>query len=429
MLFFEPIYIFLFLPLILFFFYFSKNKYDLKILLIISSLVFYSYWNINYVPLLLLFVFSNFIFGKLLLKNSKKIILILAISFNIIILIVFKYVDFIILNLNLVLKTNIELFNLPFPLAISFITFQVIAFLINCYDKQILKIKFKEFFLFICFFPQLIAGPIVMYNYIIDQYRSKNFGYFNFFNFNTGLIIFFIGFFKKIYFADTLGYAVDTNMMNPESLSMFDAWITSFSYSFQFYFDFTAYVDMATGSALMLNIILPQNFNSPFKATNIINFWQRWHMTLTSFLTNYFYTPWLMSLKSLNFLKSMVLLFVVFFIAGLWHGPSWNYIIFGSMHGVGLIVNHVYRKLIKFELNKIISIILTFNFVNLSFIFFRNKDFSDSVTLINKMFNLNNDFFISEIYTFEFKIIFILSFILTFYFANTYTLVKKIYEK
>ena len=127
-------------------------------------------------------------------------------------------------------------------------------------------------------------------------------------------------------------------------------------------------------------------------------------------------------------IKGLVWL-IVFFIAGLWHGPSWNYIIFGSMHGVGLIVNHVYRKLIKFELNKIISIILTFNFVNLSFIFFRNKDFSDSVTLINKMFNLNNDFFISEIYTFEFKIIFILSFILNFYFANTYTLVKKIYEK
>lgn len=428
MLFFEPIYIFLFFPLVLIFFYFSENKYDLKILLIIFSLLFYSYWNIKYVPLLLLFVFSNFIFGKLLLKNSKKLILLFAISFNILILILFKYIDFIILNLNLIFKTNIKIFDLPFPLAISFITFQSIAFLINCYDKQILKIKFKEFFLFICFFPQLIAGPIVIYNNIISQYRSKNFGQFNLLNFNTGLIIFFIGFFKKIYFADTLGHVVDVNMLNLENLGLFDAWITSISYSFQFYFDFTAYVDMATGSALMLNIILPQNFNSPFKAKNIINFWQRWHMTLTSFLTNYLYTPWLMSLKNLNFFKSMVLLFIVFFIAGLWHGPSWNYVIFGSIHGIGLIINHIFRKLTKFELNKIFSIILTFNFVNLSFIFFRNKDFAESTQLIDKMFNLNNNFHISEIYTSEFKLLFILSFILIFYFANTYTLVKKIYE-
>lgn len=234
MLFFEPNYIFVFLPLVLIFFYFSQKKYDLKILLIISSLVFYSYWNVSYIFLLLLFVFSNFIFGKFLIKNSKKFLLFLAISYNILILAAFKYIDFLILNINVFFSTNIENLNLPFPLAISFITFQIIAFLINCYDKEILKINFKEFFLFVCFFPQLIAGPIVMYNNMVNQFKSKNLISFNILNFNTGLIIFFIGFIKKIYFADTLGSVVDTNMNNLEYLTTIDAWLTSFSYSFQF---------------------------------------------------------------------------------------------------------------------------------------------------------------------------------------------------
>ena len=429
MLFFEPIYIFAFFPLVLIFFYFSNNKFDIKVLLIIFSLLFYSYWNLNYIFLLLLFVLSNFFFGKLLIKKKKKLLLVSTISFNILILLLFKYIDFFIVNLNSLLNSNLETLNMPFPLAISFITFQIIAFLVNCYDKQINKIKFKEFFLFVSFFPQLIAGPIVLYSNMVDQYRSKNLSNFNFINFNTGLLIFFIGFIKKIYFADVLGGVVDTNMNNLEYLTTIDAWITSISYSFQFYYDFTAYVDMATGSALMLNIILPQNFNSPFKAVNLINFWQRWHITLTSFLTNYLYIPWLLSIKKLTFSKSMILLFVVFFIAGLWHGPSWNYIIFGSIHGIGLIINHFYKKFIKMKLNNIFSIFITFNYVNMSFIFFRNKNFSDSSNLLDKMFDLDFNFYNQHVYNYDFIIFFLLSFIFIFFFSNTYMLINKNYEK
>ena len=364
-----------------------------------------------------------------MLKIKKKNLLFLAILTNVLILIIFKYLDFIIFNINLIFNTNFVKFFLPFPLAISFITFQVIAFLINCYDNQINKIKFKEFFLFVTFFPQLIAGPIVIYNNMINQYRSDNLNKFNHLNFNTGLLIFFIGFIKKIYFADILGGIVDLNMSNIEYLSTLDAWITSISYSFQFYYDFTAYVDMATGSALMLNIILPQNFNSPFKATSLINFWQRWHMTLTSFLTNYLYTPWLLSIKKLNFYKSMILLFVVFFIAGLWHGPSWNYIIFGSIHGFGLIINHLNRKYFGIKLNNIVSTIITFNYVNISFIFFRNKNFSDSSLLLKKMFDLELDFYNLEVYNNNFILFFLLSFIFIFFFSNTYKLISNINEK
>jgi D-alanyl-lipoteichoic acid acyltransferase DltB (MBOAT superfamily) len=199
-------------------------------------------------------------------------------------------------------------------LALSFVTFHTIAFLINCYDDEIKKINFKDYFLFTIFFPPLIAGPIIMYNNIMDQFNSTKVNYFNNKFFNLGIMIFFIGFIKKVFFADILGIYVDDNLSNLHNLNSLTAWMISFAFTFQFYFDFTAYVDMATGSALLFNIILPQNFNSPFKATSLIDFWQRWHMTLTNFLTNFVYTAWILSLKRINFLKSMIILFIVFFL-------------------------------------------------------------------------------------------------------------------
>jgi D-alanyl-lipoteichoic acid acyltransferase DltB (MBOAT superfamily) len=314
-------------------------------------------------------------------------------------------------------------------LALSFVTFHTIAFLINCYDDEIKKINFKDYFLFTIFFPPLIAGPIIMYNNIMDQFNSTKVNYFNNKFFNLGIMIFFIGFIKKVFFADILGIYVDDNLSNLHNLNSLTAWMISFAFTFQFYFDFTAYVDMATGSALLFNIILPQNFNSPFKATSLIDFWQRWHMTLTNFLTNFVYTAWILSLKRINFLKSMIILFIVFFFAGLWHGPSWNYVLFGSLHGLGLIINHVNRNYLNINLNKFINLFLTFNFVNLSFIFFKTKNISDGMLLIEKMFSINIenniDLFINSINS-TFISVFFLSIIICFYFDNTYGLINSI---
>ena len=307
MLFYKPVYFLLFLPIVLILFYRSKFLViDFKYILIISSLVFYSYWNPNYLPLIIIIIFSNYFLAKLIIEKKKY--LFFSILYNLLILIFFKYLDFLIINLNLIFNLNFKLLNFPFPLALSFVTFHTIAFLINCYDDEIKKINFKDYFLFTIFFPPLIAGPIIMYNNIMDQFNSTKVNYFNNKFFNLGIMIFFIGFIKKVFFADILGIYVDDNLSNLHNLNSLTAWMISFAFTFQFYFDFTAYVDMATGSALLFNIILPQNFNSPFKATSLIDFWQRWHMTLTNFLTNFVYTAWILSLKRINFLKSMIIL-------------------------------------------------------------------------------------------------------------------------
>ena len=234
---------------------------------------------------------------------------------------IFKYLYFIIENINFNFFLIINLLNLPFPLAISFFTFQSITFLINSYDEEIINLKAKDFFLFIVFFPQLVAGPIVKYNHMMPQFKNENNWVFNKRNFSIGLIVLFIGFVKKVYFADTLSTFVDTNYENLDKIDTYLAWLVSLCFTFQFYFDFSGYVDMATGSAIMMNIYLPQNFNSPYKSTSIINFWQRWHITLTHFLTNYIYSPILRSFKNINFFNSMVSILVVFLIAGL----AWSF--------------------------------------------------------------------------------------------------------
>ena len=349
------------------------------------------------------------------------------------VLIIFKYTDFIIENINLVFSTSISPLNLPFPLAISFYTFQTIAFLINVYDEDILDVKMKDFFLFVVFFPQLIAGPIVKYNNMMPQFSNENNKWFNKRNFIIGLIILFIGLIKKIYFAGTLSEFVDVGHENINELGFLSSWLLSLCFTFQIYFDFSGYVDMATGSALMLNIVLPQNFNSPYKATSIIDFWQRWHITLSNFLTNYIYFPLLKSLRNINFFNSMIITFVVFLIAGLWHGPSWNYVLFGAFHGLGLIINHLYKKYFDINLSKYIFWFLTFNFVNISFIFFRTKEIENIIIILKNMFNIkflfqNNllidTFFLKFINNQILLICFALSIIVCIFFKNSYGILK-----
>jgi len=432
-------YLAFFLPLCLILFYFAKSfKLDNKLILIILSLFFYSWWNIYYLPVILFSIAINYyLSNKILSKtNNQKKILLFGIILNILILVTFKYIDFIIENLNLIFLLNIQLLNLPFPLAISFFTFQSIAFLVNVYDEEILSVKAKDFFLFIIFFPQLIAGPIVKYNHMMPQFSNKKNWFFNERNFRIGLIVLFIGFIKKVYFADSLSQFVDTGYENISELDFFSSWLISLSFTFQFYFDFSGYVDMATGSALMMNIILPQNFNSPYKSTSIIDFWQRWHMTLTQFLTNHIYNPILRSLKKINFINSMFITLFVFLIAGLWHGPSWNFVIFGAFHGLGLVTNHFYKNYIKFQIPKFISWFITFNFINISFIFFRSEEISNSFIIIKKMFNIkhlinfdsnlfNNEYFLSFIGDLNLIICFLLSVIISLCFQNSYKLLLK----
>ncbi len=392
MLFHNPFFLFIFLPIV-FSIYFLINKKIRFWFLIISGFIFYAAWNIKFSPLIVFSILINYFLCKYIIEcneqSKKKIILIISIIFNISYLGLFKYADFFISNINFITNSSFDLWKLPFPLALSFVTFQTIAFVCDCYEDNINDLSFKKYALFIIFFPQLIAGPIVRFNSMISQFESDKNSFLNFKNIIIGLIILSIGIIKKVFIADNLSIFSDQVFGLENDLSFLEAWIGTFCFTFQIYFDFSGYIDMATGIALLFNIILPLNFNSPYKATGIIDFWQRWHITLTSFLTSYIYTPLLRSFKNLNFFKSMISTFIVFLIAGLWHGPSWLYVIFGAMHGLGLIINHIYRRYLNFNLNNYVSIILTFIYVNFTFVFFRSESVSDAFKILEKMFGFD----------------------------------------
>jgi len=436
MLFNSTYYLLFFLPLV-FIFYFLLRRFtdsDGKIILILSGLLFYGWWNINYTPLIILSMFFNyFIYTKIISsknKSRKKFILLLAIFCNVFYLGIFKYTDFVIQNLNHFLNLNIELFNLPFPLAMSFFTFQTIAFLVDAYDDEIKNINFKKYSLFIIFFPQLIAGPIVKYNNMMSQFDSIENKNINLNNILLGLTIIAIGLFKKVIIADNLSINVDFGFVNYNQINFIESWITSLSYTFQLYFDFSGYIDMATGSALLFNILLPKNFDSPFKATSLIDFWKRWHITLFNFLMNYIYFPILRSIKKINFINAMIVTLFVFIISGFWHGPSWGYVIFGSLHGVGMVINHTYNKISSFQLYKLIGWSLTILYVNFTLVFFRSENLQSAFSIIKSMFGFNGlEFNTNYFDDLSVIIISITAFVICIFFKNINYLIDNFYEK
>lgn len=371
--------------------YFALNKFrytDLaKYYLIVGSLFFYSWWNIIYLPLIILSVVINYLLTRQMTLHikQKKIYLLIGLAFNVGLLGYFKYADFFISNINFVLTSDISLLHLALPLAISFFTLQQIAFLIDSYGGLVKEKSFTDYALFVVFFPQLIAGPIVHHKEMMPQFATIRGKIINYKNVAAGLFLFSIGLFKKVVIADTFSEWASAGFSASDKLNMIEAWITSLSYTFQLYFDFSGYTDMAIGIALLFNIKLPQNFNSPYQSTSIIEFWSRWHMTLTRFLTTYIYNTTIKSFGKFSFNKAMFATFVTMFIAGLWHGAAWTFVIFGTIHGLALIVNH-YWKSKKLHLNKFIAWFLTFNFLNLSFVIFRAESMNDALNIFSNMF-------------------------------------------
>ena len=393
-------FIFAFLP-ISFFVYFYLNSKRLttaaKAWLVFTSLFFYSWWNIMYLPLILISILFNYTITNTMIEYdksrrkyfSKKSLLHAGLLFNIGLLVYFKYMDFFISNTNTIFGSNIELLHLALPLAISFFTLQQIAFLIDSYEGLVREKNFLDYTIFVTFFPQLIAGPIVHHKEMMPQFANVRNKVKNYKNIAIGLFIFSIGLFKKVVIADTFAVWATQGFDVATTLNLFEAWATSLSYTFQLYFDFSGYTDMAIGAALLFNIKLPINFNSPYKATGMIDFWQRWHITLSNFITTYIYTPIVRSFDRLTFHKAMFATVITFLIAGLWHGASWMFIIFGGLHGLGLIINHYWKKR-KIKLNVVLAWFITFNFVNITFVFFRAKEWDDAVKVLGSMFSLDN---------------------------------------
>ena len=393
-------FIFAFLPII-FFIYFYLNSKKLIIVskgfLVFSSLFFYSWWNVAYLPLILVSMLFNYVIGdtlsqsnekqkKVLNKNfSKKSILIFGIVANVSLLGYFKYADFFIENLNLVTNSNIELLHLLLPLAISFFTFQQIAYLVDSYKAETKEYDFLNYALFVTFFPQLIAGPIVHHKEMMPQFANVTNKVKNYRNIALGLFIFSIGLFKKVVLADTLAVWATAGFDTATTLNFFEAWATSLSYTFQLYFDFSGYTDMAIGIALLFNIKLPINFNSPYKALNIQDFWRRWHITLSRFLRDYIYIP-LGGNKKGSF-RTYNNLMATFIIGGFWHGAGWTFIFWGILHGVALSIHKIWQNL-GFKMWTWLAWLITFNFVNIAWVFFRAKEWDDAIKVLVGMFKL-----------------------------------------
>jgi len=389
MLFNSYIFIFLFLPIVLIG-YFSLNKYKLvyasKAWLVLSSLFFYSYWNIKYLPLILISVIVNYAFGTNLakIKKHKKVLLITGIVFNLSFLGYFKYYDFFISNLNWLLRTDFNLLHLLLPLGISFFTFQQIAYLVDSYKKETTEYDFLNYAIFVTFFPQLIAGPIVHHKEMMPQFAKLKNKVLNYKNLSLGIFIFLIGLCKKVVIADTFAAYANAGFDVLQSLNFFEAWVTSLSYTIQLYFDFSGYCDMAIGIGLMFNIKLPINFNSPYKSKNIQEFWKRWHMTLGRFLTDYLYIP--LGGSRNGKLKTYRNLFIVFFLSGLWHGAGWTFIVWGILHAAAVMIHKFWKDLGK-KMHPILAGFIMFNFINITWIFFRAKTFTDVKKVLLGMFD------------------------------------------
>ena len=396
MLFNSYVFIFAFLP-ITFFIYFYLNSKRLteaaKAFLVLTSLFFYSWWNIAYLPIILVSMLFNYIVGVSLSKDqehkkvSRKTLLFFGVTANVALLGYFKYADFLIENVNLATDAHIPLLHLALPLAISFFTFQQIAYLVDSYRGETKEYDFLNYANFVTFFPQLIAGPIVHHAEMMPQFAKSRNKVKNYRNIAMGLFIFSMGLFKKVVIADTFAVWATQGFDMAEKLNLFEAWATSLSYTFQLYFDFSGYTDMAIGAALLFNIKLPVNFNSPYKATNIQDFWRRWHITLSRFLKDYVYIP--LGGNRKGHFKTYSNLMATFILGGIWHGAGWTFVFWGFLHGLALVIQRAWNGF-GFKMNSILAWFVTFNFINISWVFFRAKEWNDAMKVLSGMFSLDN---------------------------------------
>ena len=400
MLFNSYIFIFMFLPIALLGYYIFNHFHFYKaanIFLIGMSLWFYGYFNYSYLLIICGSIIVNFLISKIIEKLEckqllKKITLIGGVCVNIAVIFYFKYFDFFLENVNAIFTKSFELKNIVLPLGISFFTFQQISYLVDSYRGETQSYAFNEYALFVSFFPQLIAGPIVLHGEMIPQFRCQKNRHLIPQNFAKGMYIFALGLFKKVIIADTFGKAVAYGFGTLETLSSMEALIVSLSYTFQLFFDFSGYCDMALGIGYMFNVELPQNFNSPYKATSITDFWNRWHMSLTRFLKTYIYVP--LGGNRKGKLRTYINIMIVYLVSGIWHGANWTFILWGVLHGFLNCLNRLLKKPWE-KLGKVTQWGITFMLVNMLWILFRSDNISSAILFIKEMCCLS-DFSISD---------------------------------
>ena len=393
-------FIFIFLPIV-FIGYFSLTKLGLfrasKCYLIVCSLVFYYLGSPEFFPFFMIIIIINYLIGRFLNKlhhrktrfTHRKIFLILGILINVSLLGYYKYTDFILLNVNFFFHSEIELLHILLPIGISFITFQLIAYLVDSYNGKTENYDSIDYCLFITFFPQLIVGPIVHHKDVVPQYISVEKKTISFDNIAAGLFMFSIGCFKKIILADNLTPLAQADFSNYTLLSMPEAWLASLSYTMSYYFDLSGYADMAIGLGLLFNITLPSNFSSPYKARNFAEYWRRWHMTLSRFLGRYIFRS--IFNKGDGSARFYCAIFITFMVSGIWHGAGWQFVVWGIINGVFVIFAHLMARNGK-SLPFLLAWALTFTGVIVTRTIFVSPDLSTAISMIQKMFNFSDIF-------------------------------------
>lgn len=375
MLFNSPSFIFFFLPaaILVYYLLLSTPARSLAGLFIcISSLVFYAWSDPASLFIILVSICVNFTLGNALARHKNRLLLIASIAFNLLWLGYFKYANFSLSVLNALLGTDWPYLDLLLPLGISFFTFQQIAWLADIYSGQTqFTPSFINYCCFITFFPQLVAGPIVHHSELMPQFEYSALHGPNWENIFNGMVLFSIGLAKKCLLADSLAPIVEFFFDKTPSMTLLEALLGSFCFTFQLYFDFSGYCDMALGCALFFNIRLPENFSSPYKSTSIRDFWRRWHITLSRWLRDYLYITLGGNRKGSG--RTGLNLFATFLLGGLWHGAAWTFVIWGALHGIALIIHRIWKK-IGFTLPYLAGATFTFIFVDLAWIVFRAPD-------------------------------------------------------
>jgi len=377
-------FIFLFLPCFLIGFHLlkkSSNSNYPHYWLIICSLFFYSWGNVSNLPILLSSLIFNYTVAQFIgpidtqsslrpRNLSRKFFLVLGIVLNVLFLSYYKYFSYL-------------------PLGISFFTIMQIMYLVDCYEGMLKPNTLREHALVVSFFPTVTMGPILRVKNVLTQFRETANKRIRPEQLAAGIALLSMGLFKKVVIADSFAIFADIGYASVSTLSTVMAWTISLSYTLQLYFDFSGYSDAAIGIAMMIGIYIPANFNSPYQSLSIVEFWQRWHISLSNFITTYLYTPLVRSFKKITFNKAMLATLIAMIIVGVWHGSTINFVIFGFLHGVGLVLNNYWKKKIKIKLPNLLAWFLTFIYLNFTFVFFRADSFFDAIEVLTSMFSFN----------------------------------------
>ena len=384
-------FIYYFLPLLLICYFVIPKKFR-YIILLMFSVLFYFYGEPKYILLMLIEVLISYVVGLLIDKYKSKNILIIGIFIHVLLFGIFKYFNFVIINVNNLFHSNLNLLNVVLPIGISFYTFQIISYEIDVYNKKVnVQSNILKYFLYVFLFPQLIAGPIVRYQDVNNEIDNRNV---TFEMFERGVRRFIIGLSKKVIIANNLGELCNI-YLNLGDKSVLFTWIFAIGYMLQIYFDFSGYSDIAIGLGKMLGFNFPENFNYPYMAKSITDFWRRWHMTLSSWFRDYVYIP--LGGNKKGVLKQIRNILIVWLLTGLWHGASWNFIVWGLYFGILLILEKFILKKYFSNVPKFIKGIYTLFLVMISFVIFQGDSLSGAFNIIKGLFGLNGELFINNV--------------------------------